>query len=183
MVKERFIDTKKGKIKISQVNVEDAKNLIEFMKKVDLETDFLLRAPGEFNLTEKQEKEFIKKQNSDENSLFLKASLKNKVVATLGFSGEKNKRYSHKGEFGMAVLKEYWNLGIGSAFLNNLLKWADDNNLIKISLRVDATNEKAIGLYKKFGFEKEGLLKKNKCIGKDDFRDELVMAYFLENNL
>lgn len=36
MVKEKSINTKKGKIKISPVNIDDAKGLIKFMKKVDL---------------------------------------------------------------------------------------------------------------------------------------------------
>lgn len=51
----------------------------------------------------------------------------------------------------------YWNKAIKKIYY-----WADSNGIKKITLNVLETNEKAIYLYKKFGFKKEGILEKTK---------------------
>ncbi len=51
---------------------------------------------------------------------------------------------------------------MGKSLLQQSIKWADENAVNKISLQVLETNEKAIHLYKKLGFEVEGVLKNDK---------------------
>lgn len=66
-------------------------------------------------------------------------------------------RRKHAGEIGMAVHREWWRRGVGTALLKALIdlseKWL---NLNRIELAVFVDNEAAIGLYKKHGFEIEG---------------------------
>ncbi|MBS7530067.1 GNAT family N-acetyltransferase [Hazenella sp. IB182353] len=59
-------------------------------------------------------------------------------------------------------LSDLLGYGIGKALLQASLKWADVHNIHKISLQVIATNEKAISIYKKHGFEVDGILKQDK---------------------
>lgn len=61
----------------------------------------------------------------------------------------------HKAEIvDFNVLEEYQNKGIGSSLMNRLLETLreEDESIENITLEVKETNEKAIYLYKKYGF-------------------------------
>ncbi len=183
-----IIETKKFALEVDQLiiesaKVEEAEEIIAFMKNVDQETDFLIREEGEFDLTVEQEEEFIRNKMRDRQEVFLKARLEGKIVGTVGFSTPKQQRYRHQGEFGMAVLKDYWGYGIGSNLLKVLIDWADQAGYSRICLRVDATNQRAREVYNRLDFKEEGLLEKNKRMKNGLYRDEIVMALINEDNL
>lgn len=56
--------------------------------------------------------------------------------------------------------KDKRNLGIASSLLDNLITFANTNNIISINLEVNEKNLPAIKLYEKFGFFPIGLRKK-----------------------
>ncbi len=56
----------------------------------------------------------------------------------------------------IAVLEPFRNLGIGKKLVNRLIEYANQNNLSFITLEVRESNERAIGLYKSFGFKIQG---------------------------
>ncbi|HGS4599259.1 TPA: GNAT family N-acetyltransferase, partial [Vibrio cholerae] len=59
--------------------------------------------------------------------------------------------------FGMGVKDDVQGLGVGSALLKTVIDLADNwLNLKRIELTVYVDNERAINLYKKFGFVIEG---------------------------
>lgn len=182
-IEAKNINLELGKLIIEAAKEEDAEEILELMKQLNQETDFLIREPGEFKLTVEQEREFIKKKREDDKEIFLTAKLEGKIVGTLGLSTDKMRRYSHKAEFGMAILKDYWGYGIGSNFLKVMLSWSEEKGYVKISLRVDATNQRAKEVYKRLGFKEEGLLEKNKYLGDGQYRDEIVMAIINKDNL
>ena len=62
----------------------------------------------------------------------------------------------HRGDFAISVVKEYWNKGIGSQLLNNIIAFAKENNFEIIDLQVRSDNKSAIHLYEKYGFKKVG---------------------------
>lgn len=69
--------------------------------------------------------------------------------------------------------------GIGPALMAHLLQWARTRpELRKIELLVRATNERAVSLYKKFGFAEEGRLRDRVLTSEEKFVDDLVMAWF-----
>ena len=69
-------------------------------------------------------------------------------------------RMRHVGTVGLFVHTEYQNMGVGTALLKTLLDLADNwLMLVRVELEVYADNERAIHLYEKLGFEKEGLLR------------------------
>lgn len=101
-------------------------------------------------------------------------------MGTLGFTGNSLKRYRHQGQFGMAVLKEYWGRGIGSRLIDTLVEWANSVGITRITLQVDKTNLQAIALYKKFGFREEGTLIKDALVN-GIYRDSIIMARICES--
>lgn len=85
-------------------------------------------------------------------------------------------RQSHCGEVGMAVALEWQGQGIGRQLLTGLLEVADNwMKLRRVELSVYADNQTAIALYRKLGFEDEGLLR-DYAIRDGQFTDALIMA-------
>ena len=89
----------------------------------------------------------------------LVAELEGKVVGQLGMQVCQNPRRRHVAELGMGVREEYQGQGIGSALLRAALEMADNwLNIRRVELTVYPTNEAAIALYERFGFEVEAEL-------------------------
>jgi RimJ/RimL family protein N-acetyltransferase len=82
--------------------------------------------------------------------------------------------------FGFGVLKVFWASVIAKHFLKQTTLWADENGIQKISLHVLETNEKAIKLYERFGFEVEGVLKKDKFLSDGNYYNTIVMGRIRE---
>lgn len=69
-------------------------------------------------------------------------------------------RMRHSASIGIMVHKDYQNMGVGSALMKTLIDLADNwLMLVRVELEVYEDNERAIHLYEKFGFVKEGVKK------------------------
>ena len=69
----------------------------------------------------------------------------------------KSPRRSHSMMLGMTVHKDWQGKGVGTALLQALVDLADGwLNVTRLELTVYTDNERAIALYRKFGFEVEG---------------------------
>lgn len=101
-----------------------------------------------------------------------------KVIGWCDVFPEKNPRQSHRGSLGMAILPEFRGQGIGSQLLEKVIEHAKTVGLEKIELHVYTSNVSAVALYKKFGFEQEGLIKKYRKLDGLYF-DCLAMGRFL----
>jgi ribosomal protein S18 acetylase RimI-like enzyme len=157
---------------------KDAKNLSEVRLQIDGETENLDREKGEAYIDESGFKQIIKNDTESSSNLFLVAEVNGRIVGFSRCEGNKLKRSSHKVEFGVCVLKEYWGYGIGRNFLEESIQWADSNGIKKITLNVLETNDKAIKLYKKYGFEVEGVLKKDKLLSDGKYYNTILMGRF-----
>lgn len=145
-------------IKIRKVQINDAEKILNYVKRVSGETDFLTFSPDEFKITIKKQKEYLKEYTERKNCLALIAIDVNKrVVGMLDFCGGIKSRTKHSGEFAITMLKEYWGQGIGRSMINYLIDWAKDLGTIrKIDLKVRSDNIRAVNLYKNMGFVVEG---------------------------
>ncbi len=89
----------------------------------------------------------------------LVAVIEGKVVGCLGLERFEGRR-SHAGQFGMAVHDAFAGRGVGTALLDAAMDLADNWLQIKrLELSVYADNARAIALYERFGFEREGLMR------------------------
>jgi putative acetyltransferase len=69
----------------------------------------------------------------------------------------KSPRRAHAMSVGLAVAGPWQGKGVGTALLSSLTGFADGwLNVFRLELTVFADNERAIALYRKFGFEVEG---------------------------
>ena len=79
-------------------------------------------------------------------------------------------------DIGMALLPEWRGKGIGSALLEAMIGWAEDNGSHKASLKVWPHNQGAIALYEKFAFEREGYLKRHYRRSNGEVWDCIIMG-------
>lgn len=87
-----------------------------------------------------------------------------------------NPRMRHVGSVGLMVHTDYQNAGVGTALLKTLLDLADNwLMLVRVELTVFADNQRAIHLYEKLGFEKEGL-RRMTTVRDGRYVDEYMMA-------
>ena len=80
------------------------------------------------------------------------------IVGNAGLHPQGNSpRRAHAMMVGMAVPSAWQGRGVGTALLRAMCELADGwLNVIRLELTVFTDNERAIGLYRKFGFEVEG---------------------------
>ncbi|MPM52517.1 L-amino acid N-acetyltransferase AaaT [bioreactor metagenome] len=99
----------------------------------------------------------------------------NEIVSIAQISSPNRKRIAHNSELSISVKKACWNIGIGSAVMEELIKFGKEHGIIRnISLGVKASNYRAVKMYEKFGFKKIGV-HKNYFNVNGDFDDEILM--------
>ncbi|QIB26900.1 GNAT family N-acetyltransferase [Caloranaerobacter azorensis] len=158
---KEYILSNGKKVVIRKAEKKDAEELIKFINIISYESDFLTFEPGELKLTKELEESIIEECYNSDNKLFLIAEIEGEIVGNLSFKGSNRRRLKHAGEFGISVKKEYWNMGIASQLIKELIEWAKSSGIIKkINLKVREDNERAINLYRKFGFIEEGKISK-----------------------
>lgn len=138
--------------------VADAESLITTIKAYLTESDYIPLLPEEFNPTIAQEETLIQSFLVNENSLLLVAAVDNKIVGNIDLTGSHRHAMKHTAMIGMVILKEWRNSGLGTALLEESIKWAKQNPVLeKLWLQVYSDNEAAITIYKKAGFVENGI--------------------------
>ncbi len=152
-------------VTLREASPSDAQDLLAYLNYVAGESNFLSFGENEFELSEAEEADFLKKCHESNNELYLLAITQDQIVGTIHLAAGKRARVRHSGEFGISIIKAYWGLGIGSILLDALIHWAKATNIIKkINLKVRRDNGRAIKLYKRKGFTHEGTLTDEICI-------------------
>ena len=105
----------------------------------------------------------------------LVAEMDGELVAMLGLSRDEHNR-AHVGHLGMMVHDDYQGMGIGSALMEAAVDLAENwLGITRLQLEVYPDNARAIRLYEKYGFEREGL---HRAFGyrEGQYVDTLVMG-------
>lgn len=81
---------------------------------------------------------------------------------------------------GLAILPAFSGKGEGIKMMKEIIASAVEKGFLRIELSVSSTNEKAIHLYEKAGFQREGLLRKFTHLKSENrFIDEVLMSCLL----
>lgn len=155
---------------------EDAKALSELRVQIDGESENLDREPGEGFIDTPCFEQLVSADTENQKNLFLVAVVDDVIVGFSRCEGNPLKRFAHKVEFGICVSQAFWGYGIGSNLLKESIFWADSSGIHKIALYVLETNVNAMRLYKKLGFEVEGVLKNDKILSDGKFYNTIAMG-------
>ena len=143
------------KICVEKAVPSDAAMLLEYLQQVGGETDNLTFGPEGMPFSVEVEAEFISSMENSIDNIMLLAKCDDKIIGCASLN-RLPRRMKHRGDFAISVAKEYWNKGIGSQLLNNIIAFAKENNFEIIDLQVRSDNKRAIHLYEKYGFKKIG---------------------------
>ena len=160
------IKLKNGKTAILRSpNKEDAQAMIAYLNIIGGESDFITFGKNEFSMSVEAEQDYIERVNSMNNSKNVLIIIENEIVGIASITSVQKERMKHNGTLGISLRKKYWGIGLGSEIMAYLIDWAKSNKITKkINLLVREDNIRGVKLYEKFGFEKEGLLKKDICV-------------------
>ena len=175
---ERTVLLKDGRVCVLRpTSPEDSEAMIEYMKVTAGETPFLLRYPDEVNYTLDAEREILGRILDDPASVMMAAVVDGKVAGNCSISGIGGKRkILHRCSMAIALYREFWGLGIGTAMIGYLTELARQIGFEQIDLEVVADNEQAQALYRKCGFVETG--RRFRALKFDDgtYHDELLMV-------
>ncbi len=81
---------------------------------------------------------------------------------------------------GVAVHPHYSGRGLGVQMMKEILALSQQKGFLRIELSAATINEKAIHLYEKVGFQKEGILRRYTHLkSKNEFLDEVLMSFLI----
>ena len=107
---------------------------------------------------------------------FVAAAEDETVIGAAGLCVCSNPRMRHVGSVGIFVHTDWQGRGVGTALMETLLDLADNwLMLLRVELEVYADNERAIALYEKMGFQREGL-RRMATVRRGRYIDECSMA-------
>ncbi len=160
MITERTLTLRDGRTAVLRSPQEaDIPSLLELLRRVTEETDFLMRYPEEAGeITPEQEKAFIEDVNGHAHNAMVLCVVEGRVVGSCSISTSHRIKLRHRAGIGISVLRDFWGQGIGTALLETVIEAARQNpNLLQIKLEFIEGNHRARQLYEKMGFRIVGL--------------------------
>ncbi|QDP39691.1 GNAT family N-acetyltransferase [Radiobacillus deserti] len=124
--------------------------------------------------------EQLKERLQNPEQRFFGAFLDDQLVGNVTLVHKTHPKFAHKAELiAMYVSKEHRNLQIGTKLLKEAIRYGKDGGLEQLQLCVVATNQKAVHVYQKLGFEIYGTERQAIKI-EDRYLDEYLMVYNLK---
>ena len=125
-------------------------------------------------------RERIERMTSDlENRIIVLGFDRQNVVGHLQISLATNARFRGTGDLFIYLHQDFQNAGLGAALMNEGIALARARRVHRVELTVVADNHRAIRLYEKVGFQREGVKREN-YLGEDGkYHDEVEMGILL----
>ncbi len=140
---------------ITRATSADAAEYLEYLKQIGGETDNLTFGAEGLPFTIEAESAYLAQLEFSNDDIMMVAKEHGKIIGDASLHRQP-RRMSHRGDFGISVVKEHWNRGIGGRLMEKIIDFARKNGFDVIDLQVRSDNPSAIHLYKKYGFEKIG---------------------------
>ncbi|MBQ7121358.1 MAG: GNAT family N-acetyltransferase [Clostridia bacterium] len=154
ILSEREIELKNGtKAILKTAETDDAEKMIAFIKQVSGETEFLSHYPEEWTMSVEQEKGWINHLRSADDILNITCFIDGEIAGNCDVRFPSTIKTAHRSVIDIAVRRDFWNLGIASHMFPELIKAAEAHGSEIMELECFEGNERAVALYKKFGFE------------------------------
>lgn len=166
-------------LQISRPRGENAAEILEYLKTIGGETHFLLMDENGLGISEEVERQILEENLKQERGGVYGGRINGELACMFSLSCHPRRRLAHTGEIALSVRKKYWHIGVGSAIMEALIELAKEASLKNVELGVYADNERAIALYRRFGFEEIGR-HRGKMYFDGEYYDEILMDLHIE---
>lgn len=166
-------------LQISRPRGENAAEILEYLKTIGGETRFLLMDENGLGISEEYEAKILEASYAEPRGGMHFGRINGEMACMFSLSCHPRRRLAHTGEIALSVRRKYWHIGVGSAMMEMLIELAKEASLKNIELSVHAENERAIALYRRFGFEEIGR-HRGKMYVDGEYYDEILMDLHIE---
>ena len=137
----------------------DIQGILDYLYVSAGETEFILRYPEECSrYTPEGEKALFDRMNASDSEAMLVCLVEGKVAGNCQIAWSKGIKTRHRASVAIALLREYWNQGIGTRMLQELIRIAEENeHILQLELDFVEGNTRARALYEKVGFRITGV--------------------------
>ena len=180
--KETEFKLKDGRVALLRSpHEDDAKEMLQFIIKASGETDFLMKYPEEYaDFTLEQEKDFLNGAYQNENAMMIACAVDGRIAGNCQISFRTGKKDRHRASVAIALLQEFWSLGIGTRMFEEMLQIAKERNGVRqIELDFIEGNSRARHLYEKMGFRITGVKPDAIRLKDGSFKNEYMMLKLL----
>lgn len=153
----------------------DAAALVDLGRSVAAEGELWLtydRSPAD-------ERRYVRRTRRDPNAAVFVAETPAGVVGRLSVARDGNPVSHHVAELGLMVAAGKRRQGVGTALMEEAVKWARGSGVTKLELHVFPHNEPALALYRKLGFQDEGHRRRHYRIA-GHYVDAVLMALHVD---
>jgi RimJ/RimL family protein N-acetyltransferase len=156
----------------------DAGRLVALMRTLYSETTFMLYEPGEFTVTEEEQARRMEERTREDSGVTFVSEDDGQLMGVVFGSRGFARRNRHSLYIVIGVLQARVGRGVGRSLFEALESWALSRGLHRLELNVAVENARAIALYEKFGFEREGVKRHSRRID-GAYTDEFYMSKLL----
>lgn len=173
-----------NKVIIREVEEKDAESMLNILIKSSKETKFLSRNSNEFNnisFAIEKEIDIIRRIKESNCEYWYAVEYNGEVVGQCSVKYVRNsERFYHRTEVGFMLLEKACNIGIGGKMMLHCLEQSKKMNALQVELSVIENNERALKMYKGFGFKEVGRIPSELRYLDGSFADGLRMVKYLD---
>ena len=197
---ERRVPLKDGRTLVMRPAVpDDAEELIFYLRQTAAETRFLLKYPDEWNLTLEKEREILAGFLDNPSGAMVIAMVESAEDGDAGSPDREScsasfpvlagnstivpvggaRRVRHRCALAIALKKDFWGLGIGTALLQYQQELARRIGYERMELEYVEGNSRGKALYEKCGFSETGRIRMANKYDDGTYSDDIVMSMAL----
>lgn len=131
----------------------DAAETVDFLQQACGETEFLARYPEERAFKPEAEVGYLQSVLDSPLQMMIVCTVDGKIAGNCQIVFMNTEKTRHRAAVMIGLLREYWNLGIGSAMFAEMIEAARAHGGIRqLELEMIEGNDRAAALYRKMGF-------------------------------
>lgn len=153
---------------------------LEFLKRLDSESEYMHYRTNERNMTEQGMKSRIKKQDNQGNSFSVIALDEGVIVGYFSVNGGNSLSSCHSANVAIGVLEMYRGKGIANNLFSNAENIARERGVLRFECTVVQENVSAVKFYMRKGFTICGYYNASFKTIDNRFVDEWILEYLLK---